>query len=256
MTATTSEIQSTAESAQREGVLVRPEQRLSDEQVRLVDGVSRDLLEDPGLLCYNDEATELFRAAGSKVEPQEGFARVRVPSGIIDAALSSAPSRVVLGAREPDNRLILDAHEPRVRFGSGSETNVWLDVTFDDAGPTFTRQSGNIERLCRSAHLCDHLENLDFFIRNVNIQDPEVTDANKDVNKLLASLNNITKHVQAGLTSLSALDDAVRLGQIVAGGEDAFAREPVLSFITCVIKSPFQVVDDTAEKLKIGRAHV
>ena len=34
--------------------------------------------------------------------------------------------------------------------------------------------------------------------------------ANKDVNKLLASLNNMTKHVQAGLTSLGALDDAIR----------------------------------------------
>jgi len=39
---------------QREGVLVRPECRLSDEQVRLIDGVSRDLLYDPGLLTRLD----------------------------------------------------------------------------------------------------------------------------------------------------------------------------------------------------------
>ncbi len=168
---------------------------------------------------------------------------------MIDRALETAPSTIVLGARDPANKLILDAHEPRVRFVSGAETNVWLDVSFEDGVPTFTRQPGSIERLCRAAHLCDHLEHLDSFIRCVNIRDEEVTADNKDVNKFLASLAHITKHVQAGLTSLDRLDDVIRLGQIIAGGEAAFEKAPPISFITCVIKSPLQVVDDTAEKL-------
>jgi trimethylamine--corrinoid protein Co-methyltransferase len=49
--------------------------------------------------------------------------------------------------------------------------------------------------------------------------------------------------------SLESLDDVVRLGHIVAGGESAFQENPVLSFITCVIKSPLQMVDDTTAKL-------
>jgi len=238
-----------SETAQREGVIVRPERRLSDEQIRLMDGVSRDLLYDPGLLCYNAEAVEIFQQAGAVIEPGPDWVRVRVTEAVLDRALSSAPSRIVLGARRPENRLILDAAEPRVRFGSGAETNIWLDVAFDGATPTFTRRKGSVDRLCKAAHLCDHLENLDFFIRCVNIQDEGITAANKDVNKLFASLDNITKHVQAGLTSLEALDDVIRMGEIVAGGAEAFRENPVLSFITCVIKSPFQIVDDTAAKL-------
>jgi len=239
------------ENEQRQGVLVsQPYRRLTEDQVRLIDGASRDILQDPGLLCFNREAADLYEKAGAKVEPGEECAHVRIPPKVVDQALEAAPSTVTLGARRPENRLILDATEPRVRFVSGSETNVWLDVAYEGAGPpTLTRQSGSIARLCRSAHLCEHLDHLDSFIRNVNIQDPEVTEANKDVNKYLASLNNITKHVQAGLTTLEALDDVVRLGQIVAGGEEAFAAEPVLSFIACVIKSPLQVVDDTAAKV-------
>ncbi|MFP3938125.1 MAG: trimethylamine methyltransferase family protein, partial [Phycisphaerae bacterium] len=159
---------------QREGILVQPEQRLSDEQVRLIDGVSRELLEDPGLLCYNAEATELFKQAGAKVEDADGCVRLRVPSEVVDKALDSAPSKIVLGARDPDNRLILDATEPRVRFGSGSETNVWLDVQFADGVAKFDRQPGSIERLRSAAHLAENLENLDFFIRCVNIQDKDV----------------------------------------------------------------------------------
>ena len=234
---------------QRDGVLVNPHCRLSDTQVRLVDGVSRDLLQDPGLLCYNAEAAEIFRKAGAKTEEADGCARIRVPAAIIDKALESAPSRIVLGARNPDNRLILDAHEPRVRFASGSETNIWLEVSFDGPAPRLTRRDGTIERLCRAAHLCENLDNLDSFIRCVNIRDKEVTEDNKDVNKFLASLNNTTKHVQAGLTSLAVLDDVVRMGEIIAGGKDAFQKNPVLSFITCAIKSPLQIVGDTASKL-------
>jgi len=234
---------------QREGILVAPHERLTPEQIKLVDGMSRELLEDPGLLCYNRETVEILRAAGAKVEDASACARVRVPGAIVDRILASAPSRIVLGARDPNNRLVLDAHEPRVRIGSGSESNVWLEVAFDGAVPQFARRPGTIRRLADSAHLAENLEHLDFFLRNVNIQDEEVTAANKDVNKLLASLNNTTKHVQAGLTELEALDDVVRMGQIIAGGGEAFEQAPLLSFITCVIKSPLQVVDDTAAKL-------
>ncbi len=234
---------------QREGVLVTPHYRLSEAQVRLVDEVSRDLLQDPGLLCYNREAVEIFKKAGAKIEDSGDCKRVRMPSTVIDRALDSAPSKIVLGARDPDNRLILDAHEPRVRFASGSETNIWLDVEFEGSVPKFIRQDGSIELLSLAAHLCEHLEHLDSFIRCVNIRDKDVTDGNKDVNKFLASLNNITKHVQAGLTDLSALDDVFLMGQIIAGGKDAFEKNPVLSFITCLIKSPLQMVDVTTSTL-------
>ena len=148
----------TNRDAQREGVLVRPEHRLSDEQVRLIDEVSRDLLYDPGLLCYNARAADIFSQAGAVVEPAADHTRIRIPESVLDRALASAPSRIVLGARDPGNRLVLDAHEPRVRFVSGSETNIFLDVAFDDGAPAFTRQPGSIARLCKAAHLCEHLE--------------------------------------------------------------------------------------------------
>lgn len=229
--------------------MVDPYCRISERQVRLVDEVSRELLAEPGLLCHNRRAAGLYKNAGARVEDADGCVRVRLPSKLIDQALGDAPSTVVLGARDPDNRLVLDAGEPRVRFGSGSETNIWLETAFNVNGPVFSRKEGTIDLLGRAAHLCDNLEHLDFFIRCVNIQDREVTGANKDVNKFLASLNNITRHVQAGLTDLSALDHVIELGRIIAGGEEAFRENPVLSFITCVIKSPLQMVDDTAEKL-------
>ena len=237
------------ENKQREGVLVTPQQRLNEAQIRLIDGISREILEDPGILCYNREAADIFKNVGARVEQLEDCVRLRIPSSLVDKTLASAPSRIVLGARNPDNRLILDAAEPRVRFASGSECNIWLEIGFDGDRPVYNRRSGSIDYLCRAAHLADNLENLDSFIRCVNIQDEQVKASNKDVNKFLASLNNITKHVQAGLTDLNALEHVMQMGRLIAGGEKEFSENPVLSFIACVVKSPLQMVNDTAAKV-------
>lgn len=230
---------------QREGVLVKPYCRLSDSQIKTVDALSRRILEEQGLISYSPGAAEAFKNAGARVEEEKDYQRVYIPSSLVDKVVESAPSEIVLGARDPDNRLVLNAREPRVRFGSGSETNIWLDVDLAGDRPIYKRLDGSIDLLRRAAHLCDNLENLDFFIRCVNIQDKEVTDGNKDVNKFLGSLNNITKHVQAGLTSIDQLDNVVKLGQIIAGSEEAFVKNPVLSFICCTVKSPLQIVEDT-----------
>ncbi|MHC1610944.1 MAG: hypothetical protein ACXQTW_05025 [Candidatus Methanospirareceae archaeon] len=37
-----------------------------------------------------------------------------------------------MGAREKENSLILDGKEPRVRFGTGSEANIILDMDVED----------------------------------------------------------------------------------------------------------------------------
>jgi len=252
---------------QRNGAVVKtPAKRLTDDQVRLVDETSREILSDPGIICYNDEAADLLNAAGANATRRDGQWAITIPERVVNQALDSAPSTVVLGARNPDNRLILDAHEPRVRFVNGAETNAWVDVSFVDvpAGdgppvktPVFSEHDGTIADLRTAAHLCEHLEHLDAFIRCVNIQDPEVTERNKDVNKLFVSLDNITKHVQAGLTTLDALDDVMRMAEIIAGGPEALRENPVISFITCLVKSPLQMVDDTtASTIAFARRHI
>ncbi len=234
---------------QRQGVLVTPQKRLTEEQIQLIDGSSRELLENPGLYCYNKKAADMLEKAGAKRENLEDCARISISSKMVDKALDTVPSKITLGARDPDNKLIIDATEPRVRFASGSETNITLTVEYKNGKPEFIEHEGTIELLKDAAHLAENLNNLDSFIRCVNIRDKEITVTNKDVNKFGASLNNITKHVMAGLDDLNALDSVAAMGRTIAGGEKAFEENPLLSFITCIVKSPFQIVDDTTEKL-------
>ena len=120
----------------REGVLVKPYERLSDEQVKWLDEASLSILADPGIWCYNERAGRLFKSQGAKVwEEREDHSfcwRVSLPSGLVRESVDKAPSRFILGARKPENRLLLDAKVPRVYFGSGSEANIWIETEIEE----------------------------------------------------------------------------------------------------------------------------
>jgi trimethylamine--corrinoid protein Co-methyltransferase len=248
----------------RQGILVEPYQRLRPEQVEHIHQASLTVLTDPGILCFNRDAAELFGDHGAEVlsvdRGDTACWLVKIPEKLIMDALQAAPKVIKLGARDENNCLILDGHEPRVHFVSGSETNIWLDVAFttyikksdsniEIAVPEFHRRRGTVLDLCQAAHLCEHLDTLDAFIRPVNIQDKDITEDNKDVNKFFASLNNTTKHVMAGLTSLRELDNVVNMAELIVGGKEELRENPIISFITCLVKSPLQFVDDTTQTL-------
>lgn len=244
----------------REGIHVeRPYERLKKGQVELIHQASMEILTDPGLISFNEEAVNVLHSHGAAVESIEGDHRswhVKLPEQLMMNALASVPKTVKLGARNPDNSLIMHGDEPKVYLITGSETNIWLDVDFptyvhkSDSSrevrvPEFKPRRGMVEDLCQSARVFEHLEMVDGFIRNVNIQDRDITSENKDVNKFFASLNNNTKHFMSGLTNLNQLDNVVRMAELIAGGKKELADNPIISFITCLVKSPLQFVDDT-----------
>ena len=246
----------------REGVLVVPYQRLNEEQIERVHRASLSILDNPGIICFNKDAAEIFSAAGAVVEDLQDERvpqwRLRIPEKLIDEILQAAPKKVKLGARDENNCIILDGSEPRVRFASGSEANNWLDMTLeaftsDQNGqkvdlPVFHVEKGTTDRLAKAAHLCEHLDSWDSFLRTLNIQDKGINDDNKDVNKFFVSLNNTTKHVMGGLTQLDQMGNVIKIAQLIAGGGDKLKENPMVSFIACTVKSPLQLVDDTAQK--------
>ncbi len=244
----------------RKPLKVKPVERLSQEQVKSIDGASKRLLSEVGITCAGEEAAKVYKEAGCDVTDSSNENNkswnVRFPSKVLEKALKTVPSKVVLGARDPDNILVLNAHEPAVYFGTGSETNIYLKseiaeyVNCNDKNDIVKRinykeEPGSLKALCESARLIDHLENADFFIRNINIQDTDIEAKYKDVNVFFSSMINTGKHVQGGLTEIESLQDLLKLGRMIVG-ENKYLP---LSFIVCPIKSPLYMVSDSSEKV-------
>ncbi len=246
----------------RQALSFKPYYRLNDDLVKLIHDTSMHILKDPGVIVFHEEAAGILNDAGAYVSraAEPGAWVARIPEQMVWEAAEKAPQKVCLGARNQENALVLDGRRPGVYFGSGSESNFILDmelvsyVSGDERRekrrlPRFTRRRGTVDDLCRAAHLGEHLEHLDFFIRPVNIQDEDITPENKDVNKFFACLDNMTKHVMAGLTDMGQLDNVVRMAAIIAGGMDSLLNNPLISFISCVTKSPLQLIDDATDRL-------
>jgi trimethylamine--corrinoid protein Co-methyltransferase len=249
----------------RQGILIdKVYKRITDKQIERIHQVSMEILSDPGLISFNPQATEIFHSNGAEVTStgtsENPCWHLKIPESLVIEALKSAPKIVKLGARAPENTLILDGDEPRVFFITGSETNIWLDTNLvkyirkDNSSreieiPEFTPRRGTVSDLCKSAHVCEHLDTVDGYIRTVNIQDKDINENNKDVNKFFASLDNTTKHVMSGLTTLNQLDNVVTMAEIIAGGKEQLKENHLISFITCLVKSPLQFTLDTTNTL-------
>ena len=244
----------------RKALHVQPVERLTPTQIESIHDASMKLLADTGIKCAGEKAAEVYARAGCKVsESKEGKQKqwnIRFPEKLLKKALSSVPSEIVLGARDPQNTLYLDANVPAVYFGTGSEANIYLRSKIEEfvstangqntlKYPVYEEEQGSISSLSESARLVDHLEHADFFLRNINIQDPEIDLTNKDVNVLFASFLNTGKHVQSGLANLEALPDVLSLAKIIAGGQPQLP----MSFIVCPIRSPLFMISDTSEKV-------
>ncbi len=251
------------EQTYKKGTLIQPVKRLSERQIRYIHEASLSILDDPGITCFNEHAADIFNQYGCDVKPVDDATRywmIRIPKNVIEESIGRAPDEVILGARKAENTLRLHAQESLVYFGTGSETNIYLETEIKEFCqkdnpevirelPVYIQDRGSVKNLCKSAKLCNRLGNVDFFIRNVNIQDEGIDEKNKDINVFLASFLYMQKHVMAGLVDIDNLETVLKLAELMVGDRERFLSAPPLSFITCIIKSPLQMVDDTTEKL-------
>ena len=72
----------------------------SDDEVRRIDMVTRDVLETFGVQVSDDEARKLFKEAGCQVNEETWV--VKIPSFVLDRALATCPKKYYLYGRNED----------------------------------------------------------------------------------------------------------------------------------------------------------
>jgi trimethylamine--corrinoid protein Co-methyltransferase len=96
---------------------------LSDEQCETIHRASLEILRRTGVRVYHDEALSLLRQSGAIIRDDN---LVRFPPGLVEWALSQAPSRIALCRRGSDEVVApLEGYE--VNFGPGSDCLNYLD---------------------------------------------------------------------------------------------------------------------------------
>jgi len=132
---------------------LRPSMRiLSDEQVVAIHRAAMEIMNSYGMQVQDEEALQMFRDAGAIVEKD----RVKLPEYIVQDALNSAPTRVVLSNQKGERSLFLE--EGKTYFGTGSDTIYIIDPETGERRRVVVKDIGNF------AKVSDALPNISFIM--------------------------------------------------------------------------------------------
>jgi trimethylamine---corrinoid protein Co-methyltransferase len=207
---------------------------LTDEEVAEIHLATLELLEQTGLFVETEDALDCFEKGGATVDRETKI--VKIPQFIVEDAIRSSPSKVILAGRDPRHDIVLESN--RVHFTNFSEGVMVNDPFTGESRPPVKTD------LVKAARIIDFLDEIDFCEKALGAH-----DVNQDVVPLHnaeAFLTNTTKHCAFGPGNGNLLKKIIEMAVVIAGGTDAFKKRPLVSFTTCPV-SPLQMITECCE---------
>jgi trimethylamine--corrinoid protein Co-methyltransferase len=210
------------------------------QQLDEIHDASLEILERTGILAMHPYAIELLDSAGAFVERvDEGCARVRIPTFLVERCIASAPSRVSIANRDGRRQMILQG--ARSFYGTGSDLKYTLDLQ------TGERRQSVLQDVANAARLVDALPNIDFVMSHGLACDVPVEM--QELAQYEAMLLNTTKPlILTTFTDLEVLVTMHEIACILAGTPSEFIRNPNLCIYGQFV-SPFRHNFESLDKL-------
>lgn len=207
---------------------------LTEDELAGIHEGTLEILEQTGLFVEDEQALELFGDHGADVDLQKKI--VRLPEYLVEEAIRSAPSRVVLAGRNPKHDLSLAGS--RVHFTNFSEGVQVVDPYSGEF------RSPLKSDLSQSTRVIDALDEIDFCEKALGAHD--VSQDTAPVHNAEAILPQTSKHCAFGPGNGRLLKKIVRMGAAIAGGMQELKKRPLLSFTTCPV-SPLKLIRECCE---------
>lgn len=188
---------------------------LTDSQLDEIHHASLEILRRTGVRVHEAESLELLQSAGCTVADDN---LVKMPASVVEDALQSAPSRIVLCSRTGEPRVHLEGH--RSYFGTGSDLPNTIDLE------TSERRLSLLSDVEKVARLVDALPNLDFVMSSALPSDVPATTS--DRHSFLAMTKNTAKPIVFTAWDEKGLADIITMAETIAGGREKLALNPFL----------------------------
>lgn len=199
-------------------------------------------MEYVGLDLHSDEARRLLEENGAWVDGIQ----VRVPSTMVEQALRTAPRSFTVFSREGNRDKDLRIAPGRFYYGPGPTCPNFRDPRTNERR-TYLRSDARAV-----ATACDALDNIDFVESLGTVSDVPVSLA--DIYEFAEMIACTGKPIVAWSYTLEGCRDIHRMAVAVAGGEDAFLRQPNYIFY-CEPISPLVSNQEAMEKVLYCAKH-
>lgn len=208
----------------------------SDDEYYAIHLATLEVLEKVGVQVQSEVAREMFSGGGADVDQKTN--NVRISPYLVEDAIRSAPGKIVLAGRDPEQDVILEGR--RVHF-----TNFGEGVSVVDPYTGECRSSTK-EDCANAALMCDGLDELDVCLRAVAANDmpPEVSA----LHEAEVCFSNTTKHCFGGGVNGRQAEILFEMAATVAGGKDKLRERPLFSLNVCPT-SPLKLTNHCTEAI-------
>lgn len=208
---------------------------LTGDQAKTLHFAALEVLRRTGMRFQHERALTMLKKAGASVSDGN---LVRFPAAMVEDALASAPSRIVLCARDGQPTIFLEG--TRVHVGTGSDCLHVLD-------PETGEHRRFVESdLIKGYHLCDALPHIDF-VMSLGIPADVPVDQAYD-RQMALMLEHTTKPLVFVTDDRATCQRAIDMAAAVAGGHDALAEQPQI-LLYSEPSSPLQQSETAIDKL-------
>jgi len=210
---------------------------LTPEQVARVHEASLEILEDVGVLVRNREARDRLARHGCRVDGETQV--VTFPRAVVEHFRASIPPTFTFRGRDPQYDRTIPGDGPLMVTGSSAP-----DIVDPATGQVRRSRSDDVARI---AHLVNELPGYDVF--SISTLADDAPPGQAYLSRFYPALKNCLKPVRGSAPGLEEAARILRIGALIAGGEDAFWERPFITFQYCSSVSPLTMDVDSTEKL-------
>ena len=217
----------------------------SDDDIQRIDYATRDVLANYGVQVSDEEGLQIFKDAGCEVNFETKM--VKIPSKLINQALSTAPEGFWIYGRDDENTYKLVHNGPvyYTNFGTGIQM---CDYLGDNKYKT---RDSNEEDLANSAKIVDALPNFAVYSLAVSARNWAGVGA-EDVHEMITSIKNSSKHFHHIDPVAENVDFYWEMLTAYYGGDEKMARDrPIMSMLVCPT-SPLEISHNAAQVIIKG----
>jgi trimethylamine--corrinoid protein Co-methyltransferase len=218
-----------------------PLEYFSEEQMHDIHSAALEILEDCGTLIHHEKSVELLHQAGADVKDDK---HVFIPSGLVESAIRSAPSKVNIYDRTGKPAMVLEGRN--VYYGTGSDCPHLLD-SFSGERREF--MSADVEDAVR---LVNALPNIDFTMSNGLA--PDFPPGLQYQYKYAIMIRNSTKPQVITAANKTSLNDIMDIAAAAVGGHEELSRKPIFVLYD-EPTSPLVHINEAMEKLMFMAEH-
>jgi len=187
---------------------------LSRDEIHAIHVAAMEILERIGIVIQHDGALRTLKKAGATIDEKKKIAKF--PEYLVREGLKKTPSRVLLKARNSKYDILIGDGNSYFTNGFGAYYTIDLE--------TGQRRLSTLRDLEEFTLLSDYFPTVDYIKPNIIPQDLPKNILEQAMT--LAEFKSAEKHCSVISLTSEGFRDVVKMSTILAGGEEAFLKNP------------------------------